>query len=311
MADSVPCGRWNNRWDICYGTVNLSSQVDINSTPENLQAPSTSALEDFCSLSYWKDKSNNNALSRAGGPVKVTSNRAYEAATQTYGLTANGQTRELKISLKIKVPPAGFKTVTPTATFNSPGAVTCAENTAKQSFRIEIDSSQFRTLPSGTYSGRFTIVAAQAGYPGGSEFLVNVVVNPFVRISGLGDMAITERAADNSGYRQFEDFCVFAVGSEPYSIKASGGDKNTEAFKLNLQGGSAEIGYQVQLTRSGLRKNFVKVSEGQVVESVGASTALDCGGGNNASVRIDIPDTYKKDKPAGSYRGVLYLIVSP
>ena len=185
-------------------------------------------------------------------------------------------------------------------------------------FRLKVAKSQLLNSKPGIYKGTFE-VTSQTQSEGVFKLHVEVEVSPFLKITGVGDMPITQRNPKNTGYRQVEDFCVFSVGRAPYSIKASGGSPTGSTYQLTHAGAAAPaannktINYQVRLTTNGRRKGFkpAKPNTPFNVPVNIATTDLECDGGENASVRIDIPDANLKRKAAGDYQGVLYLTVGP
>ncbi|WP_211826144.1 hypothetical protein [Kistimonas asteriae] len=193
-------------------------------------------------------------------------------------------------------------------TSDQQGALSCNDDPYSQAWlRFEVSSDDLQSANPGTYTGSFNVDIGQdsAGYHGNVNFTVRLP--RLIKISGLDDMVLTERNANNNRYRQEEPFCVFVTGGGDYRIRASGGPGQNDPFRLTQPGDA--IQYRVRLSSNG--NNNITVDPGDWVNANNGSSSLNCNGGTNTKVRIVVLDSWIANKPAGVYVGTLYLTVEP
>ncbi|WP_299734828.1 hypothetical protein [uncultured Endozoicomonas sp.] len=268
--------------------------------------------QEYCTLSYTRPSSTSNPSSWSRNPFDVQMDG--DTFDNRFVLT-NGSSR-LPVSFKWR----GGAPVNGTSAWEEPapngltasqqGAISCEDKPNSQAWvRFEVLQSQLSSLLPGTYRGLFKVDMGSANslYHADVNFTVNLP--RLVRISGLDDMNLTERGRGqyNDRFRQEEQFCVFVSGGGNYRIRASGGTASTTPFLLD--NGVDTVPYRVRLSSDGA--NNLTVDPGQWITAENGSTSLDCNGSTNAKLRIVLLDEWLQDKPAGVYKGTLYLTVEP
>lgn len=168
------------------------------------------------------------------------------------------------------------------------------------------------TLSDGSSSGSVTVTANIA---------------PMVRISGLNDLTMTINAASvlnpsSSAAIEIENFCVYsnADANGSYKIRVDGA-AGTAAQRFGLTGTGGTLNYAVHLlqtagtnpngslvTSSGQVKDFQNTAGGQARAT--DTTCSNVAGGNNAGLSVRVSDTDALAAIAGSYTGVLGVVVS-
>ncbi|WBA80956.1 hypothetical protein [Endozoicomonas sp. GU-1] len=262
--------------------------------------------QQYCILSYTRPFGNDDINDRSRLPFDVQVDG--DAADDDFVLTNGDNTLPVAFQWRGGAPVSGasvWEEPGPTnLTSDQQGATSCDDQPFSQAWvRFELQSSALQSVQPGSYSGRFSVDIGQGptGYHSDVNFTVNLPT--LVKISGLDDMVLTGRG--NNRYRQEEPFCVFVSGGGDYRIKASGGAEANAPFLLS--NGSNTIPYRVRLSRNG--SNLNTVNPGVWLDATGSSSSLNCNGGNNTKVRIVVQDNSVNGKPAGVYKGTLYLTV--
>ncbi|MGI2026930.1 hypothetical protein [Endozoicomonas acroporae] len=264
--------------------------------------------QQYCILSYTKPSANSdiNAWSRLPFDVQVDG----DAAGDDFVLRNGNNTLPVAFKWRGGAPVSGdsiWEEPGPrNLTSDQQGATSCEDQSFSQAWvRFELRSSELQSILPGSYSGNFSVDIGQdsASYHSDVNFTVNLPT--LVKISGLDDMVLTRRG--NNRYRQDEPFCVFVSGGADYRIKASGGAEANAPFLLS--NGSNTIPYRVRLSSDGSKLN--SIDPGKWLEATNSSTSLNCSDGNNTKVRVVVLDKWINGKPAGVYKGTLYLTVEP
>lgn len=146
----------------------------------------------------------------------------------------------------------------------------------------------------------------------GSLFLLNVAsayAVAQVKISSVNSLSLGTWSGSGS-LSDNDDVCIYNSDTSNYSITASGsgsgqsfamsGSGSSMAFEVWFKGSSGSVGTYSQLT-SGSPENFSGANQ----------TAVDCGGGVNANVKVSVGALTLGSVPAGSYSGSLTIVVTP
>ena len=116
--------------------------------------------------------------------------------------------------------------------------------------------------------------------------------------------AITPAAAPTTGV---DDLCVYSnIGG--YQIATGNGAGSA----FHLIGAGATIPYAVEWADAAGAQTGDPMTSGTVLTNQsGTFTTPNCGGGNNARVRVTVNSTDLAAAPAQAYTGVLTLVVAP
>lgn len=100
--------------------------------------------------------------------------------------------------------------------------------------------------------------------------------------------------------------CVYNMSGSGYAITAS-----ATGGAFNLSGASGSIPYSVSFSGSGLSGPFSELSYGNSRSFSGADeSAANCGGSNNAAIRITVSEAALGAAAPGSYSGTLTVILT-
>ncbi len=138
-----------------------------------------------------------------------------------------------------------------------------------------------------------------------SRIPFKITLPNLVKISGLEDIALTEKVPGKSYYRKDNRFCVFVWGGGSYTIKANGNSGD----RFLLSNGTDTVAYIVRLSRTASGRSLKTVFVDQTITSSAGSSAVDCNGQDNARIRIRINERELTGKSAGIYSGTLSLTV--
>jgi hypothetical protein len=155
-----------------------------------------------------------------------------------------------------------------------------------------------------------TVMAATQGTLGPtSTGTVNLTldIDPLIMISNLGDINLgTYSGAGNLTGN--DAFCVYRNGAGNYNITMNG-DGATNAYTLS-DGGTNTLAYSVDFNNGGVNAMTTLTA---LTAQTGADTVdTDCStGGDNVSVDVTVSNAALAAAPAGTYTGVLTMIVAP
>ncbi|WP_419832911.1 hypothetical protein [Endozoicomonas atrinae] len=306
---ALECASLSGNSERCADVIGMENQEITIQTEEIINNSSVIYGEQqYCILSYTKPSANSNinAWSRLPFDVQVDGDRDGNDFVLSNG------SNTLPVAFKWR----GGAPVNGSSIWEEPGpgdlasdqqgATSCDEQPFSQVWvRFELLFSELQGVLPSSYSGNFSVDIGQdsAGYHSDVNFTVNLPT--LVKIIGLDDMVLTGRG--NNRCRQEEPFCVFVSGGGDYRIKASGGAGSTKPFLLSNSSDSTP--YRVCLSSNG--SNLNTIDPGEWLDATNSSTSLSCNGGTNIKVRIVVLDSWINGKPAGVYKGTLYLTVEP
>lgn len=303
----LECARLFGNSERCTDVIGLENQEITIQSEEVIN--NTSVIygeQQYCILSYTRPSGNDDIddWSRLPFDVQVDG----DAEGSGFVLSNNDNTLPVAFKWRGGAPVSGASVLEEPGprglTSDQQGATSCDDQPFSQAWvRFELQSSALQSVLPGSYSGRFSVDIGQESTPYHSDVNFTVNLPTLVKISGLDDMLLTGRG--NNRYRQEEPFCVFVSGGGDYRIKASGGAETNAPFLLF--NGSNTIPYRVRLSSNGANLNTV--DPGEWLNATDSSSSLNCNGGNNTKVRIVVLDSWVNGKPAGVYKGTLYLTV--
>lgn len=160
----------------------------------------------------------------------------------------------------------------------------------------------------GFYSGAFSLQVDEIS-PARSlrspDFYVALQVNPVAQVSRLKDVDLK---VTGSGYSGTMDFCIFTLGAGAYWLSLDSGNQPSGTFSLRASGGRHSLPYcAVFKGTGGSEQTFTRA--GYTREPYYGHRLSNCGGGTNASIRIEVTGTNKA--PTGIYREVMMVTVEP
>ncbi len=309
------CGRFQ-RWDYCYDVENLDDIVIIP-TEADLFGSTTGNIEieeEFCARSFWRDFRT--------GEQSLAYETAVRGVEQTPAVgflgpgwyrvrnrSGNNNSFFIQLLWDRAIGSNNFSPVVNRNTETGQGVEDCASSTDNSAFKVIVPRSEIRRVLPGRYEGRFRIdIGAEdiggVDYGFSEQVRFNITLPTLVKISALDNMTLAQRNSADTGYEQEEPFCVFVWGGGDYQISASGGPGVNDPFQLSLAGNPATtVPYGVRFSETG-NTNFRPLPA-----TAGGNNQLDCGGVDNARVQVQLQDSDVANKPAGVYRGTLYLTV--
>jgi hypothetical protein len=134
-------------------------------------------------------------------------------------------------------------------------------------------------------------------------FLVTSAEAQTVRISGVGDLNLGTWMGSGNLNSQ-DTLCVYNLGNANYKIRATG---SGAASAFTMAGGGNDLAYEVYFQDSGA---FVQLTSGSYSDFTDANTvADDCGGVDNATLKVVATSAALSSVPAGNYSGTLTLLL--
>ena len=142
------------------------------------------------------------------------------------------------------------------------------------------------------------------------DFFVELMVHPVAQVSQLKDVNIKSTRSHNGFFTNTIDFCAFTLGAEPYRLSLDTQNNPSGDFYLTDSGGRYNIPYQVTFKGSGdLSQVFNRA--GSTHMKYYGDRILNCGGGTNASISIEVPAKQAVKLPSGIYQDVMKVTVEP
>jgi hypothetical protein len=211
------------------------------------------------------------------------------------------------------------------------GAINCNSVTLD----VRISESQLQNLPEGTYTtanvgtyGRLIICATTGGATNcdisprtpydDSNLEIRVKIPAYTRLFNVGDFILPSYDGVAASVEKDMAFCVKSTSSAAgYRLTATSdthhqGDPNSFAVSKDAVGSSGEtIPYTLYFDPSINPGGGNALTSGLTVGPFTGSRQNECGGGNNASMRVRFDGDEIKPKPAGSYSGVITIKVEP
>lgn len=178
---------------------------------------------------------------------------------------------------------------------------------------VSINATELTLARAGRYSGTFrgeirgglngTTTSAQ-------DFQVTIDVTDMVRISSMDNIGLGSWAGGN--INATETFCVYsnnASAAYNITIMSLNQDGAANFFVVNADA-SASVPYALFFndnTGGGAGTTVGSAS----ISGTGTNTSVDCGGGDNARLTVNIAEPDLASAPTDSYNDTLTLVVSP
>lgn len=139
---------------------------------------------------------------------------------------------------------------------------------------------------------------------------LSIEIPEFVRISDVGDLAFGSYggSGDVNGN---DDLCIYRNNPAATYFVTASGDGAASAFSMT--DGTNTIAYNVYFNdASGTTGEALLTTNSKSTQQSGANTsALDCGGSNNANFHVEILEANLMSAAAGSYNGTLTMVAEP
>lgn len=225
---------------------------------------------------------------------------------------ASGQSLAFEVSFTNQNNNQNFSLTHNVFTPNTSGSNTpCTSNNANLTFNIS--NTNLFSVPSGTYTGNFTFEARGGFWGLGTKqknFTLSTTLNNVIRVSSIDDFIFgTHTGLAATSPSLTDDICVYRNSNGNYQVTANG-DGVGGAFTLS--NGINSIAYSAQWSDGTgfkpLQANTSLNNQGNVFNN-----NIDCnaGGANNARLKIDINNSELQSVTAGSYQGVITIMVAP
>jgi spore coat protein U-like protein len=144
----------------------------------------------------------------------------------------------------------------------------------------------------------------------GGEYSMSLDIPNLVKVSGIADLNFGSYSGIGSA-TQSDDVCVYTNNTNgQYRVTARG---SGTAFAFTVANGAHLIPYTVRWNNStGTGGNFSLSTNTQSSTLTGGnSTSQSCGGGANANFEVSMAQAALLNVPAGTYTGVITLIIDP
>ena len=178
---------------------------------------------------------------------------------------------------------------------------------------VELPASQLNAAVSGSYSGRFQLLADNGGATDTQSFEVSVQVEggSDVRISGLDDIDLGRYGGASTGdISATESFCVYSSNSA-YRLSVSSLNQNGSGdFYLASSQTDDIIPMDLRFADSASAVTGTPVGN-QSLSGMGDASAEDCGGRDNASLNFRIMEEDLRASSSGAYSNTVILLVEP
>lgn len=183
----------------------------------------------------------------------------------------------------------------------------------------EIDTNDLKNANDGLYTGRFDVKIGSVASPSAPQSLsaqddldINLMLPPFILISGLEDMTLVD--TNSSDISATQDFCVHVSGQDKFKIKGES-EEGKGSFQLSNGTAANNIDYGVTIGRvkggDGNSKKLVDEGVYYSHSSWNGAKELFCESGENMKLTLDIKESDITAKPSGVYKDTLYLTVEP
>ena len=270
-----------------------------------------SSEKQFCTIAFTEGKKRDmhNVITWIEGG---NSNDPYE-------LAYNGKMPVEHIPVEFKIKSYGNSAEQPLRTYKHGAEVIlesnddfdlCKKNELILSVTV-LREDILETGTAGTYTNSFSFysksVNPKPGEAAHMDFRVTLEVEPVIQISGLKDLTLE---VDNNIARKKHNFCVFAMGKDKFTLKASsdvGNAGKNGRFNLKMDGSDNYLEYQ--LTVSDADNNSEIYYTKDTLEGFTPSDNYLCTDNTNMTVEI-ITDSVTK-VPAGEYSDTMTFTVEP
>lgn len=225
---------------------------------------------------------------------------------------ASGQSLPFEVSFTNQNNNQNFSLTHNVFTPNTNGSTTpCTSNNAHLTFNI--NNTNLFSVPAGTYTGNFTF-ETRGGFLGlgtkQEDFTLSTTLNNVIRVSSIDDFIFgTHTGLAATSPSLTDDICVYRNSNGNYQVTASG---NGVGGAFSLSNGINNIAYSAQWDDGSgftpLQANTALNNQSNVFNS-----SIDCnaGGANNARLKIDINNSELQSVTAGSYQGIITIMVAP
>ncbi|MEX2489797.1 MAG: hypothetical protein WD356_09775 [Pseudomonadales bacterium] len=179
---------------------------------------------------------------------------------------------------------------------------------------VSINEAELAAVRAGNYTGSFS-AEIRGGVNGtttsAEDFQVSIDVTDMVRISSMDNIDLGSWEGTGS-INATETFCVYSNNdSASYNISISSPNQDGSAnFYLVNSDTSAQVFYLLSFNDNVGGGAGSMVSD-VAISGTGANNSIDCDGGDNAKLTVDIAETNLTNVPADAYGDTLTLVVSP
>lgn len=231
------------------------------------------------------------------------------------GFTLNngsGQSLPFEVSFTNQNNSDSFELTHNVFTSNTDGSTTpCTSSNAHLTFGIN-DANLF-SATSGTYTGSFIFETIGGVFTWGTKnenFTLSVTLNDVIRISDIDDFIFgSHTGLGTTSPSLTDDICIYRNSTGNYQVTASGSGSGGD---FTLSNGADTMTYTAQWNDGNgfnpLQPNTPLSNQGNVFNS---NINCNAGSANNASLKIDIDNSELQSVPAGTYQGVITIMVAP
>jgi hypothetical protein len=206
-----------------------------------------------------------------------------------------------------------------------PGSTNCNSVTMD----VRISESQLQNLPQGRYTtagigtyGRLIICATPAGSTNcdisprepyeDSDIEIAVTIPAYTRLFNVGDFKLPDYDGVAAALEQDMAFCVKSTSSSAgYRLTASSDTHHSGTNDFAISSAGETIPYTLLFAPSADPGNGNALSSGVPVGPFTGSRQNQCGGGDNASMRVIVDGDELRTASPGSYSGVITIKVEP
>ncbi len=206
-----------------------------------------------------------------------------------------------------------------------PGSTNCNSVTMD----VRISESQLQNLPQGRYTtagvgtyGRLIICATPASSTNcdisprepfeDSDIEIAVTIPAYTRLFNVGDFKLPDYDGVAASVQQDMSFCVKSTSSSAgYRLTASSNTHHASANDFAISSAGETIPYTLLFDPSPDPANGNSLSSGVPVGPFTGSRQNQCGGGDNASMRVVVDGDDIRAASTGNYSGVITIKVEP
>lgn len=187
---------------------------------------------------------------------------------------------------------------------------------------MTIDEATLYSVPAGVYSASVQTEACRANRRGSvsgdcniqSGILATATVPPLIKISGLNDIDFGVFSGVLNSVTINESFCIYS-NTTSYSLTASSTISGTAPRSFAVTNQTDFIDYSLKVA-AGLNASSGAILQNGVTSAPlnnlqSIPYAVDCNGGDNASIEIEFNAANVQGKSSGDYSGTLILQVAP
>lgn len=144
---------------------------------------------------------------------------------------------------------------------------------------------------------------------------ISMNVPDLVQISGLKDMQLSQEASvDEGGYGGTQNFCVFRLGGQSFSIEATGTNDTVDSFQL--ANNTTQIPYTMQIGRKGgvlseILPNTITTGTDWMGDCGFTFSNTKAGSDTNMALRVQVAKDEVENTPPGRFKDTITLTVRP